>query len=64
MSDRLTKAKERLEETLEAVKALCETVALPQDTPAYLRYFCGSPEDKETLLENQPKRLFFTTWQF
>ena len=58
LSDRLTKGKERLEETLEAVKALCETVAPPQDTPAYLKYFCGSPEDKEELLQNQPKRLF------
>ena len=58
LSDRLTKGKERLEETLEAVRALCEPVAPPQDTPAYLRYFCGSQENQEELLENQPKRLF------
>ena len=57
LSDRLTKAKERLEETLETVRALCETVAPPQDTPAYLKYFCGNTEDKEQLQQNQPKRL-------
>ena len=57
LSDRLEKGKERLEESLEAVKALCEPVAPPQDTPAYLKYFCGSPENKEELLQNQPKRL-------
>jgi type I restriction enzyme R subunit len=56
LSDRLTKAKERLEETLETVKALCEPVAPPQDTPAYLKYFCGSPDEQE-LQQNQPKRL-------
>ncbi|MEM6611825.1 MAG: HsdR family type I site-specific deoxyribonuclease [Cyanobacteria bacterium P01_C01_bin.72] len=46
LSDRLEKGRERLEESIEAVKALCEPVAPPQDTPAYLKYFCGSPEDK------------------
>jgi type I restriction enzyme, R subunit len=57
LSDRLTKAKERLDETLETVKALCEPVTPPQDTPAYLKYFCGSPEVQEELQQNQPKRL-------
>ncbi len=57
LSDRLEKAKERLEETLETVRALCETVAPPQDTAAYLKYFCGNTEDKEQLQQNQPKRL-------
>ena len=57
LSDRLEKGKERLEETTEAVKALCEPVAPPQDTPAYLKYFCGSPEHKEELLQDRAKRL-------
>ena len=57
LSDRLGKAKERLEETLEIVKALCEPVAPPQDTPAYLQYFCGNIEYQQQLQQNRPKRI-------
>ena len=39
LEDRLTKAKERLDETRETIKALCESVAPPKDTAAYIRYF-------------------------
>lgn len=39
LEDRLGKARERLEETREAVKALCKLVEEPKDTLAYLRYF-------------------------
>ena len=38
LEDRLDKARERLEETREAVRALCEPVEAPKDTAAYLRY--------------------------
>ena len=41
LEDRLTKARERLEEAREAIKALCEPVEAPKDTAAYLRYFCA-----------------------
>ena len=41
LRDRLQKGKERLEETREAVKALCEHVAPSRDSAAYIRYFCG-----------------------
>ena len=41
LEDRLEKAREHLEETREAVKALCEPVEPPKDTAAYLRYFCA-----------------------
>lgn len=58
LSDRLDKAKERLEETLETVKALCEPVVPPQDTPAYLKYFCGNTDNKKELIQNQQKRIF------
>ncbi len=58
LEDRLEKAKERLEETLETVRALCEPVAPPQDTPAYIKYFCGNTDNKEELQNNQQKRLF------
>ena len=56
LSDRLNKAKERLLETLELVKALCEPVT-PQETPAYIKYFCGNTENKADLDRNQAKRL-------
>ncbi len=40
LADRLKRGRERLEEAREAVRALCEPVEPPQDTVAYLRYFC------------------------
>ena len=40
LKDRLERGRERLEETREAVKALCEPVEPPHDSEAYLRYFC------------------------
>lgn len=57
LSDRLEKAKERLEETREAIKALCEPVEPPKDTPDYMRYFCGDTTDKDQLKENEAKRI-------
>ena len=46
LKDRLEQGRKRLEETREAVKALCEPVEPPHDTDAYLRYFChGGPGD-------------------
>jgi len=58
LTDRLEKARERLEETREAVKALCEPVAPPHDTAAYLRYFCAEDTtDKDALKDNEPKRI-------
>ena len=57
-TDRLEKGTERLEEALEAVKALCEPVEPPKDTAAYLRYFCAERHgNAEQLKENEPKRL-------
>ena len=58
LSDRVNKAQERLEEAREAVKALCEPVKPPKDTPAFLHYFCAADTaDKDALKENEPKRL-------
>ena len=56
--DRLKTAKERLDEALETIKALCESVDSPKDTAAYLRYFCGADTaDKSRLKENETKRI-------
>lgn len=58
LSDRLEKARERLDEALEAVRALCEPVELPRDALAYQRFFCAKDTaDREALKENEPKRL-------
>src|SRR5207247_3148935 len=53
LEDRLGKARERLQETREAVKALCEPVEAPKDTAAYLHYFCAKDSGAaEQLKEN------------
>lgn len=58
LEDRLAKAKERLEDALEQVKALCEPVAVPKDQAAYLRYFSSKESgNAEQLKANEPQRL-------
>jgi type I restriction enzyme R subunit len=58
LKDRLEKARERLEDTREAVKALCEPVAPSKDTEAYLHYFCTKDSgNAEQLKANEPTRL-------
>lgn len=58
LENRLQKAQQRLNEVLESLRALCEPVAPPRDTPAYLHFFCAADtSDKEALKENEPKRL-------
>ncbi len=58
LENRLDKAREDLEEAREAVKALCEPVAAPRDSAAYLHYFCAKESgNAEQLKDNEPKRL-------
>lgn len=58
LTDRLDKARERLDQTREMVKALCEPVSLPRDTGDYLHYFCAADSaDRSALTDNEPKRL-------
>ncbi|MEI7901992.1 MAG: type I restriction endonuclease subunit R [bacterium] len=58
LENRLGKARERLEETREAVKALCEAVETPKDSAAYLCYFCAKDSgNAEQLKANEPNRL-------
>lgn len=59
LTDRLDKAKEQLEDSLEALRALCEPVAPPKDMVDYYHYFCGvntESFDLDELEENMPKR--------
>ncbi len=58
LEDRLTKARERLEEALEAVRALCESVEQPKDQLAFFHYFSSKERgDAAQLKLNEPKRL-------
>lgn len=57
LKDRLGEGKKDLEEALEVVRALCEPVALPKDSAAYIRYFCGDVENPYALKENEIKRV-------
>ena len=57
LSDRLEKAKERLEEARETVKALCEPVLEPRGKSEYRHYFCGDTKNPDDLRNNESKRL-------
>jgi len=58
IEDRLDKGKERLEEALEAVRALYEPVEAPRDDLAYYRYFSAKEHgNTEQLKANEPQRL-------
>ncbi len=56
LKSRLQVGKERLDNALEAVIALCEPV-FPQDPIHFIRYFCGDTEDKAALQDNEEKRV-------
>ena len=54
----MKKGKERLDDALETIKALCESVESPQDTIKYLHYFCGKDtSDKDEVKQNEQKRI-------
>lgn len=57
LSDRLEKAKEKLEEARETIKALCEPVLEPRGQREYLHYFCGDPAKPDDLRANEAKRI-------
>lgn len=57
LSDRLEKGKEKLDECLETVKALCEAVLEPKGQKEYREYFCGDVAKPDELRANEPKRL-------
>jgi type I restriction enzyme R subunit len=57
--DRLTKAKEQLDDALETLYELTKDVEPPKQIEQYIKFFCGNTEDKEALKENEEKRLTF-----
>ena len=60
LEDRLKRGRERLEETREGIKALCEPVEPPLDSAAYRRFFCAADSGNiKQLKSNEPKRVQF-----
>lgn len=57
LTHRLEKMKDNLDTALESLKALCEPVAPPKDTLAFMRYFVAVDTlDKTAIKENEQKR--------
>lgn len=58
LKNRLQKGKERLDEALEAIKALVEPVEPPKGTIEHIRYFCGTnTENPDELKDTEPRRV-------
>lgn len=58
LSDRIGKAREDLDDALERIHALCESVEPPKNTLQYQRYFCAAEQgNAEQLKANEPRRV-------
>ena len=57
LTDRLVKAKERLDDALEALHQLCLDVPAPKSSEQLNHYFAGDPSNKDDLKEREEKRL-------
>jgi len=58
LTNRLDRAKEKLAESLEIVRALCEPVPAPRDSADYQHYFCAADTaDKDAVRDNEPRRV-------
>lgn len=56
LKDRHKESKERLETSLEAVRAMCEPVH-PKDEPSYIKFFCGNTEKPQDIKDTEEKRV-------
>ncbi len=56
MQDRLTKGKERLDNSIEALALLCEPVEPPKGDLEHIHYFCGNSELPDDLKDREPRR--------
>lgn len=57
LKDRLNMARERLDNALEELEALCEPVETPKTDLEYIHYFCGNTEIPSDLKANEYKRV-------
>ena len=63
LENRLDKGKERLEDALEAIRALCEPVEAPRDSEAFYRFFSSQEHgNAEQLKQNEPRRVKLYTF--
>ncbi|TDB58543.1 type I restriction endonuclease subunit R [Arundinibacter roseus] len=56
LKNRLTSGRERLDEALEAIKALCEPVEPPRGDLEHKHYFCGNSSNPDDLKDTEPRR--------
>lgn len=59
VKDWLKEGKAQLDATREALRYLCEPVAIPREMEQFLHYFCGDANDPEALLNTEPLRISF-----
>ena len=59
LKDWLDEGKRKLDEAREALRYLCEPVALPREVEQYLHYFCGNAENPNALNETEALRISF-----
>jgi len=61
LKDRLSEARADLDNALETVRTLCESVKAPRETKDFIHYFCGEsvvePDDEEQRSEKEALRL-------
>jgi type I restriction enzyme R subunit len=59
LKDWLDEGKKKLDETREALRYLCEPVALPREMEQFLHYFCGDAANPNALNETETLRVSF-----
>ena len=57
LKDWLDEGKKKLDETREALRYLCEPVALPREVEQFLHYFCGDAANPNALNETEALRM-------
>jgi type I restriction enzyme R subunit len=56
LKDRFRESRERLETSLEILRAMCEPVH-PKDEPTFIKFFCGNTEDPLDIKATEDKRV-------
>jgi type I restriction enzyme R subunit len=57
LQERLSKGRERLDNSLNTIALLCEPVQPPQGELEHIHYFCGNTEIAEDLTTHEPQRV-------
>ncbi|MBV6499033.1 MAG: hypothetical protein CJBNEKGG_01482 [Prosthecobacter sp.] len=57
VKDWLMEGKKKLDTAREALRYLCEPVAMPRQVEQYLLYFCGSSSEPKALSDTEPLRI-------